>query len=449
MAGGIAVGGEDRGAVAKLGGVDDLDGFLVGVGVHDDQDRPEDLFAINAQVAIHAIDDGGGQPEAVRVFLTLGAVAAAVEDDVRTLRLGLVDPLGNALLGGAGDDRAHLGGRVGAGADNDLLSASLDRGHELLLDATNGDDHGQGHAALAGRAECAGADVLRGELDVRIGHDDRMVVRTTQGLDALAMGHARVLHDVGDRGGTNEGDRVDAGVGEDVGDQVAVTGDDVEQAVGQASLLVEAGDDQRGAGDDRGDLEDEGVAGGQGDRVHPHGDHGREVEGADAGDDADGLTQGVHVHAGRGLVGELTLEGSVDATRKVDGLTATSDLAEGVAVGLAALTYDGVGDLILMLDDELTELEHDVHALGQGGAAPFLLRVAGDLDDLVEAMLVGESELVDDLAGGRVFDADGLLGVSDILFAVDPQIDCHWFYLSSHSSANGETTLLGQIVARS
>ena len=195
--------------------------------MHDDQDRAEDLFAVDAQVAIHIVDDGGGQPEAVRVFLTLGAVAAAIEDDVRTLRLGLVDPLRNALLGGTGDDRAHFGGRVGAGANDDLLGASLDRGHQLLLD-----DHRQSHAALAGRAEGSGADVLRGKLDVRVGHDDRMVVRAAQSLDALAMGHARVLHDVGDRGGADEGDGVDAGVGEDVGDEVAVTGDDVEQAVG-------------------------------------------------------------------------------------------------------------------------------------------------------------------------------------------------------------------------
>jgi len=36
---------------------------------------------------------------------------------------------------------------------------------------------------------------------------------------------------VGARGGPNEGARVDAGVGEDVGDQVAVTGEDVEHAV--------------------------------------------------------------------------------------------------------------------------------------------------------------------------------------------------------------------------
>ena len=237
-------------------------------------------------------------------------------------------------------------------------------------------------------------------------------------------------------------------MGEDVGDQVAVAGDDVEQAVGKAGLLVEASNDQRGAGDDRGDLEDEGVARGQSDRVHPHGDHGREVEGADAGDDADGLTQGVHVHTGRGLVSELTLEGGVDSAGEVDGLATAGDLTEGVAVGLATLAHDGVGDLVLMLDDELAELEHDVHALGQGGATPFLLCVTGDLNDMVEAMLVCESKLVDDLAGGGVLDADGLLGVSDVLFAVDPQVDCHWFYLSSHSSTNGGTTLLGQTIAR-
>ena len=155
----------------------------------------------------------------------------------------------------------------------------------------------------------------------------------------------------------------------------------------------------------------------------------------------------MHVDAGGGLVGELALEGGVDAAGEVDGLAAAGDLSEGVAVGLAALAHDGVGDFVLVLDDELAELEHDVDALGQGGAAPFLLCLAGDFDDAVEAVLVGEGELVDDLAGGGVFDADGLVRVSDVLFAVDPQVDCHWFYLSSHSSTNGGTTLLGQTVA--
>ena len=167
-----------------------------------------------------------------------------------------------------------------------------------------------------------------------------------------------------DRGGSNEGDGVDAGVGENVGDQMAVTSDDVEQTIGQARLLVEACDDHRCARDGRGDLEDEGIASSQGERVHPHGDHGREVEGADTRDDTNGLTQCVHVDAGRGLIGELTLESSIDTACEVDGLATTGNLAEGVAVRLAPLTHDGVGDLVLVLDDELAELEHDVHALG-------------------------------------------------------------------------------------
>ena len=115
---------------------------------------------------------------------------------------------------------------------------ALIAGTRLLLDTADGDDDGQGHAALAGRTKGAGADVLRGKLDVRVGHDDRMVIRAAQGLDALAVRDAGVLDDVGDRGGADEGDGVDAGVGEDVGDEVAVTGDDVEQAVGQAGFLV-------------------------------------------------------------------------------------------------------------------------------------------------------------------------------------------------------------------
>ena len=216
-------------------------------------------------------------------------------------------------------------------------------------------------------------------------------------------------------------------MGEDVAYQVAVAGDYVEQAVRQAGFLVEASYEVRCTGNRGGYLEDEGVTGGQGNRVHPHGDHGREVEGTDTRDDANGLTQGVHVDAGRGLVGELTLECSVDTACEVDSLTTTGNLTKGVAVRLATLAHDGVCNLILMLDDELAELEHDVHALGQGGTRPFLLRLTGNLDDLVKAVLVGQSQLIDDLAGGGVFDADGLLGVSDVLFTVDPQVDCHWF----------------------
>ena len=135
----------------------------------------------------------------------------------------------------------------------------------------------------------------------------------------------------------------------------------------------------------------------------------------------------MHIDAGRGLIGELTLEGSIDTACEVDGLTAAGDLAEGVAVRLAPLAHDGVRNLILMLDDELAELEHDVHTLRQGGTSPFLLRLTSNLDDLVKAMLVGQSQLIDDLADSGVLNVNGLVAVGGILLAIDPQVDCHWF----------------------
>ena len=73
--------------------------------------------------------------------------------------------------------------------------------------------------------------MLSRKLDVGVGHNNGMVVSATQGLHALAMSHTGVLHDVGHRRGTHEADGVNAGVGEDVAYQVAVTSNYVEQAV--------------------------------------------------------------------------------------------------------------------------------------------------------------------------------------------------------------------------
>ncbi len=82
----------NRGAVTKkLGGVNNLDGLFV-VSACTTTGPDKNLLAVNAQVAIHRSREWWGQPEAIRILLTLGTVAAAIEDDVRTLSLGLVDP---------------------------------------------------------------------------------------------------------------------------------------------------------------------------------------------------------------------------------------------------------------------------------------------------------------------------------------------------------------------
>src|SRR5207302_7502012 len=116
-------------------------------------------------------------------------------------------------------------------------------------------------------------------------------------LDALAVRDGLLVDVLGDGGGADEGDGLDAGVGEDGVDGVLAAVDDVEHAVRQAGLPVQAGDEVGGGGVALGRLEDERVTGGDGDRVHPQGHHGGEVEGGDARDHTQRLAEVVHVHA--------------------------------------------------------------------------------------------------------------------------------------------------------
>ena len=55
-AGGAAVAGEDRGAVAVRGGVDEGEALLVGLGAQDAQDRAEDLVAVAVHLGRNVVD---------------------------------------------------------------------------------------------------------------------------------------------------------------------------------------------------------------------------------------------------------------------------------------------------------------------------------------------------------------------------------------------------------
>lgn len=81
--------------------------------------------------------------------------------------------------------------------------------------------------------------------------------------------------------------------------------DDVEDTRGEAGLTGEAGDDHGRAGVLLGGLEQEGVTAGDGQREHPQGDHGGEVEGRNAGAHAEGLAVAVGVDVLAHVLGGL------------------------------------------------------------------------------------------------------------------------------------------------
>lgn len=357
------------------------------------------------------------------VLVALHRVAGAVEDDLAALVGRAVDVRGDLVAVDGRDERAHLGGRVGAGADLDLLGALADLLHQLVADGADGHDRGDGHAALAGGAVRRGDGRVGRRVEVGVGEDQHVVLRAAEGLHALAVGGGGGVDVAGDRGGADEGDRGDVRVLQEPVHGHLVAVQDVEDAVREARLGEQLGDLQGRRGVLLARLEDEGVAGRDGDREHPHRHHGREVEGRDARDDAHRLADRRHVDPVRHLGGELALELGGDAAGQVDDLQAAGDLAEGVRVDLAVLGDDQLGDRVAVGVEERAELEEDRGALGERGGTPGRPGVLGGGDGGVDLLDGGERDLGGHGAGGRVGDRAPVARRALDALATDPVVD--------------------------
>ena len=194
--------GEDRGAVAVRVRVDDLDGLLEGVHPQHHEHRTEDLLLVSGHLVADLVDDRGSHEEAILV--AGDHEIAPVQDESRAVLLRLGDDACDALLGLRGDDRAHVRALLHAVAHSDALAQGLDPCDHLVSGVADRHGHGDGHAALAGGAERGRVEVLRGAVHVCVGHDDRVVLGTAQGLHALAVLRTCFVDVLGDRGGAHE-----------------------------------------------------------------------------------------------------------------------------------------------------------------------------------------------------------------------------------------------------
>ena len=234
------------------------------------------------------------------------------------------------------------------------------RGIELVQERFRGalaDRHGDGdgHAALSGRA-VAGADQgVDGLVHVGVGHDDHVVLGAAEALRALARRRGAGIDVLGDRGGADEADGRMSG-----SSRIASTASlspltTLRMPAGRPASVISSASRIGTARIALGRLQDEGVADGDRRRKLPQRDHGREVERRDAGDDAEGLAEGVDVDAGPGALGVLALLEMGDAGAELDDLDAALDVALGVGDGLAVLAGEEIGERIHFLRDEVEE----------------------------------------------------------------------------------------------
>ena len=320
----------------------------------------------------------------------------------------------DAVDGGGGDDGAHVLAELEfAGDVGDLVD---DR-----LDVADGDHQGGGHAALAGAAVGGGDDGGGGEFGVGVGDDEQVVLGAAEAEHALAEGGAPCVEDLGDLGGADEGHGLDVGVVDEGLDGGLAAVDGVEDAVGEAGLLQEAGELEGAVGDDLGGFEDEGVPGGEGLGEHPQGDHDGEVEGDDAGDHAEGLVGDAAIDAARDV--ELFALGHVlEGEAELEALDALEHVALGLGEDLAVLVGDEPGELVEVALHEGLEAEQDLDALLERGVAPAGEGGLRGGDGGGDVGGSGEGDVAHELGVARVVDRERLAGGGGGLGAGDPVV---------------------------
>ena len=282
------------------------------------------------------------------------------------------------------DDRAHHRGRVVAGADDDVGDPGSDGIDERVARVADGHDHRDGHAPLARRSVAGRDRRVGGRVDVRVGQHDHVVLGAAERLDALAVARPRLVDVAGYRRAPHERHRVDVGVGQQGIDRLAVALDDGEDAVGEAGLLHEIGQQQRRRRILLGRLQHERVAAGDGVGHHPERHHHREVERRDAGHDPDRLGHREHVDAGRGLGRVRSLQQVRDAAGELDVLEAAGHLTLGVGQHLAVLAGDDRGQVVAVGVEQLAQAEERGGASAERRRAPRRRGLDRDLHGVVD-----------------------------------------------------------------
>ena len=350
-------------------------------------------------------------------------VAAAVHHQLRTLGHAAVDVAGDLGLRGGSDQRAHVEAAGSAGADLQRLDLRNQLGDQrvghLVADAYR---HRDRHAALAAGAVGGTHQRADGVVEVGVGHQHRMVLRAAQGLHALAALGALGIDVFGDGGRADEADGFHFRRLEQAVHGFLVAVHHVQHALRQAGFVEQLGDQKGGAGVALGGLEDEGVAAGDGQRVHPQRHHRREVERGDPGDHADRLEVAPGVDVRADVAAVLALEDFRGGAGVLDVLDAALEFAGGVFQGLAVLFADQLGNPRLVLLQQLLEAVQHLCALGRRGVAPGREGGPGGIDGFLQGLAVGQRDLVDGFAGGGVEDVGAAAVVGDH-FAVDQVVE--------------------------
>mmetsp|Transcript_8214 Transcript_8214/g.21518 ORF Transcript_8214/g.21518 Transcript_8214/m.21518 type:complete len:309 (+) Transcript_8214:400-1326(+) len=294
---------EDGRSIAVSVLVDELNGFVERVYAQHLQHGAEDLVLVALHVCGHIREDRRAYPVALGVAVDSGATA--VERDARSSfnasRHEAIDP----LLGLGRDDGGNLDSWSIARADDEPTGHLRQLRHQRLR-AAHQHNTRDGHTALASRAEGRCDQGLHGRVRVGVLHYDSMILRAEIGLDTLAVRATSLIDVLARRVTADERDGLDLGSVADEVDGVVLAMDDVEHAVGKASLEGELGEAHGCERHSLRGLHHIRVSARDAHREHPQRYHGWEVERSDARAHSKRVAVGMHIGGIRDTSHRLT-----------------------------------------------------------------------------------------------------------------------------------------------
>ncbi len=286
-------------------------------------------------------------------------------------------------------------------------SRLLERVVDLLLD-----DHAAGSGtALARGSERRPEDAFDGEVEIGVLQDDDPVLAAELEVDVLETIRRR-LQD-GDTGLARAGERDDRHVRmahEALTDRAPAAVDDVDDALRDPGLVQQLDEALAERGRVGRRLEDDGVARDERRQHLPGRNRDREVPGRDRADDPDRLADR-HVE----LVPELRRRGLSEepaplAAHVVAHVDRFLDVSPGLRLDLPHLVGHELGQLRLVLLEEVGEAEEDLAASRRGHQAPVLVRGLGRLDRAIDVVCSRPREDAEHLAVGRARALEGVSG---------------------------------------
>ena len=358
LACGVAIFGEDGGAVAPFVRVNEIDSILKGLASDDLHDWSEDFLFVAVDTLTHVINDGWSNEVSIGIALDLHT--ATIEE-----HLAVLLTIGNQAL--------NFGQMLSVlkGSDVRIVPAGADRQSFRLLDdlrdplsrVTHQNDHREGHAPLASRAEAGTDHTIDGVILVGVGHHNAVVLRTHVHLCALTVSAGSSVDVLTSFVCANKAYSLDVRVGADVSHGVATALDHIDDAIGDARLLEQVDQELRCSSDSLGRLEHVGVAKRDREREHPQRDHRREVIWSNASHDSHWLPVRVDVDTCGDTLSRLTLTQGSEAASVLDDFVATEHITSSVSKRLAVLFCNKLTQLVRVLLQKLLILEHVAHFL--------------------------------------------------------------------------------------